>query len=48
MENLMKKGIDEDEVVKDEKIKKRFHRTVYDFHKNKNNNNNNNNISIKK
>jgi hypothetical protein len=44
MENLMKKGIDEDEVVKDEQIKKRFHRTVYDFHKNKNNNN----ISIKK
>ena len=46
MENLMKKGIDEDEVVKDEQIKKRFHRTVYDFHKN--NNNNNNNKSIKK
>ena len=44
MENLMKKGIDEDEVVKDEQIKKRFHRTVYDFHKN----NNNNNKSIKK
>ena len=36
MENLMKKGIDEEEVVKDEEIKKRFHRTVYDFHKNKN------------
>jgi hypothetical protein len=36
MENLMKKGIDEDEVVKDEKIKKRFHRTIYDFQKNKN------------
>ena len=36
MENLMKKGIDEEEVVKDEEIKKRFHRTVYDFQKNKN------------
>ena len=46
MENLMKKGIDEDKVVKDEQIKKRFHRTVYDFHKN--NNKNNNNKSIKK
>jgi hypothetical protein len=46
MENLMKKGIDEDEVVKDEKIKKRFHRTVYDFHKN--NNNNIKNKTIKK
>jgi hypothetical protein len=42
MENLIKKGVDEDEVVKDEEIKKRFHRTVYDFHKN------NNNKSIKK
>jgi hypothetical protein len=36
MENLIKKGVDEEEVVKDEEIKKRFHRTVYDFHKNKN------------
>ena len=36
MENLMKKGVDEEEVVKDEEIKKRFHRTVYDFQKNKN------------
>ena len=36
MENLMKKGIDKEKVIKDEEIKKRFHRTVYDFHKNKN------------
>ena len=36
MENLMKKGVVEEEVIKDEEIKKRFHRTVYDFHKNKN------------
>jgi hypothetical protein len=36
MENLVKKGTDEDEIVKDEKVKKRFHRTVYDFHQNKN------------
>jgi hypothetical protein len=36
MENLMKKGVEEEEVVKDEEIKKRFHRTVYDFHKNQN------------
>ena len=34
MEGLVKKGIDEDEVVKNTKIKKRFHRTVYDFDKN--------------
>jgi hypothetical protein len=38
MENLIKKGTDEDEVVKDEKVKKRFHRTVYDFNQNKNKN----------
>ena len=36
MENLIKKGTEEDEVVKDEKVKKRFHRTVYDFNQNKN------------
>jgi DNA-directed RNA polymerase subunit RPC12/RpoP len=36
MDNLVKKGTDEDEVVKNTKIKKRFHRTVYDFDKNKN------------
>jgi hypothetical protein len=35
MDTLVKKGIDEDEVVKNTKIKKRFHRTVYDFDKNK-------------
>jgi DNA-directed RNA polymerase subunit RPC12/RpoP len=35
MDNLVKKGTDEDEVVKNTKIKKRFHRTVYDFDKNK-------------
>jgi hypothetical protein len=34
MDSLVKKGIDEDEVVKNTKIKKRFHRTVYDFDKN--------------
>ena len=38
MENLIKKGTEEDEVVKDEKVKKRFHRTVYDFNQNKNKN----------
>ena len=36
MENLIKKGTEEDEVIKDEKVKKRFHRTVYDFNQNKN------------
>lgn len=36
MENLVKKGTDENGIVKDHKIKKRFHRTVYDFHKNHN------------
>ncbi len=35
MDTLVKKGIDEDEVVKNTKIKKRFHRKVYDFDKNK-------------
>ena len=35
MDSLVKKGIDEDEVVKNTKIKKRFHRTVYDLIKNK-------------
>jgi hypothetical protein len=35
MDSLVKKGTDEDEVVKNTKIKKRFHRTVYDFDKNK-------------
>jgi hypothetical protein len=40
MENLIKKGTEEDEVVKDEKVKKRFHRTVYDFNQNKNKNKN--------
>ena len=35
MDNLVKKGTDEDEVVKNTKIKKRFHRTVYDFDKSK-------------
>jgi hypothetical protein len=38
MNNLVKKGTDEDEVVKDEKVKKRFHRTIYDFNQNKNKN----------
>jgi hypothetical protein len=35
MKNLIKKGTEEDEVIKDEKVKKRFHRTVYDFNQNK-------------
>ena len=35
MNNLVKKGIDEDEVVKNTKVKKRFHRTVYDFKQSK-------------
>ena len=35
MDNLVKKGIDEDEVVKNTKVKKRFHRTVYDFKQSK-------------
>ena len=35
MDSLVKKGIVEDEVVQNTKIKKRFHRTVYDFNKNK-------------
>jgi uncharacterized C2H2 Zn-finger protein len=35
MDNLVKKGTDEDEVVKNTKIKKRFHRTVYDFNQSK-------------
>jgi hypothetical protein len=35
MDSLVKKGTDEDEVVKNTKIKKRFHRTIYDFNKNK-------------
>jgi hypothetical protein len=35
MENLLKKGIEEDVVIKDEIVKKRFHRTVYDFNQNK-------------
>ena len=35
MDNLVKKGIDEDEVVKNTKVKKRFHRTVYDFNQSK-------------
>ena len=38
MENLIKKGIEEDNVIKDDKVKKRFHRTVYDFNQNKNKN----------
>ena len=38
MENLIKKGTDEDNIVKDDKVKKRFHRTVYDFNQNKNKN----------
>ena len=36
MDSLVKKGTDEDEVVKNTKIKKRFHRTIYDFNKNNN------------
>jgi len=39
MNGLVKKGTDEDEIVKNIKIKKRFHRTVYDFDKNKNKDN---------
>ena len=35
MDSLVKKGTDEDEVVKNTKIKKRFHRTVYDFKQSK-------------
>jgi uncharacterized C2H2 Zn-finger protein len=35
MDNLVKKGTDEDEVVKNTKIKKRFYRTVYDLIKSK-------------
>jgi DNA-directed RNA polymerase subunit RPC12/RpoP len=35
MENLIKKGTEEDEVVKNTKVKKRFHRTVYDFNQSK-------------
>jgi uncharacterized C2H2 Zn-finger protein len=35
MDNLVKKGTDEDEVVKNTKVKKRFHRTVYDFNQTK-------------
>jgi hypothetical protein len=35
MDNLVKKGTDEDEVVKNTKVKKRFHRTVYDFNQSK-------------
>ena len=38
MENLIKKGTEEDNIIKDEKVKKRFHRTVYDFNQNKNKN----------
>ena len=38
MKNLIKKGTEEDNIVKDEKVKKRFHRTVYDFNQNKNKN----------
>ena len=38
MENLIKKGTEEDNVIKDDKVKKRFHRTVYDFNQNKNKN----------
>jgi hypothetical protein len=37
MNNLVKKGTDENEVVKNTKVKKRFHRTVYDFNQNKEN-----------
>jgi hypothetical protein len=33
MDNLVKKGTDE--VVKNNKVKKRFHRTVYDFNQSK-------------
>ena len=36
MENLLKKGIEEDVIIKDEIVKKRFHRTIYDFNQNKN------------
>ena len=36
MDSLVKKGTDEDEIVNNNKIKKRFHRTVYDFNKTKN------------
>ena len=36
MENLLKKGIEEDIIIKDEIVKKRFHRTIYDFNQNKN------------
>jgi len=35
MDNLVKKGTDEDEVVKNTKVKKRFNRTVYDFNQSK-------------
>ena len=35
MDNLVKKGTDEDELVKNTKVKKRFHRTVYDFKQSK-------------
>jgi hypothetical protein len=31
MENLIKKGTEEDNVIKDDKVKKRFHRIVYNF-----------------
>jgi hypothetical protein len=40
MEKLIQKGTEEDDIVKDEKVKKRFHRTVYDFNQNKNKNKN--------
>jgi uncharacterized C2H2 Zn-finger protein len=35
--NLLEKGTDEDKVLNDTKIKKKFHRTVYDFNKEKEN-----------
>jgi hypothetical protein len=33
--NLLEKGTDEDKVLNDNKIKKKFHRTIYDFNKSK-------------
>jgi hypothetical protein len=36
IESLVVKGTDEEEILKDEKIKKKFHRIIYDFNQNKN------------
>jgi hypothetical protein len=33
--NLLEKGTDEDKILNDNKIKKKFHRTIYDFNKSK-------------